>query len=148
VPKSSKCSLSKSHSPYLRSTVWWPNLKGMFPLNTQSHQSLDTSKQHNLTLSKTKRTLMHFIITILYVTFVEHPARRGLLLTGLTSSLDGVRQCAPGDFLFASESSIHGHQGDGRPRRRQYRHVVTSRDGSDKRCRGAETAIACRDGAG
>jgi hypothetical protein len=82
-----------------------------------------------------------------YLTFGEPPARRGLVLTGLTS-LDGVRQCEPADFPSASESSIHGHQGDGRPRRRQYRHVVTSRNGRDKRCRSAETAIACRDGAG
>jgi hypothetical protein len=106
--------------------------------------SLDTSKQHNSTLSDTKRTLKHIIVTM-YLCYVRGT---GLVLTGLTSSLDGVRQCEPADFLFTSESSIHGHQGDGRPRRCQYHHDVTSRDGRDKRCGGAETAIACCDGAG
>jgi hypothetical protein len=88
----------------------------MFPLNIQFHQSLDTSKQHNLILSNTKRTLQRF--TYHQYNFMlrsgnSQPARRGLALTGLTTSLDGVRQCTPADFLFASESSIHGHQGDG-----------------------------------
>ena len=47
-----------------------------------------------------------------------------LVLTGLTS-LEDVRQCEPANFLFASESSIHGHQGGVR-----YRHEMAVTNGA------------------